>query len=437
MSMCACSSPNQISCSRTPLTGDNGSSCSGWACDFHSRTLYGKDLLLDTRREKRTAACQEIRESLQNMPEKMTLVTGAGVSIPAGMPNWVKLVSKMLGSALYATVHLREDCKNPKDSIDSELLKLYRELMKGNLQILSDVNTLESAEYIIKVLSEDRQVALSKALENNALQSIIRPMIEASEPAEVFLKKKTGKTDIPTDSDEKLRLARHTESTLAAAAYLMWHPQGFKRTMTYNYDTLLQEYLVKVFGLDEAELVTHVDKHTDKHTDKPSDIRQVFHLHGCIPRDANMSSATYGHRSKEIILSEDSYYEVEKTGSYNWFNSVQSYYLNYGPCVFVGFSGDDYNFRRILRQLGHDPLQHHYIVTTIDDVYKDIYKGICLLHRNKDGSQSVPVEEISRQARLLLDRVLKSKEDYWKDHGFTPIWVTIAEIPEILVSLLP
>ena len=123
---------------------------------------------------------------------------------------------------------------------------------------------------------------------------------------------------------------------------------------------------------------------------------------------------------------------MKKQGAYNWFNTIQSYYLNNSTCVFVGFSGDDYNFRRILRQLGHGNARGHYLVVMIDDLYKDIYKNTCQYFASSKSS-----DEIAHMAKLLLDRILESKDKYWREYRFYPIWVTIEDIPKALVSLLP
>lgn len=360
---------------------------------------------------------------MKSAPEKMTLVTGAGISIPAGLPNWYKLVSQMLGSALYA-----RNCRSGK-SLDENQLALYHAMMSGKLVILNGTNTLESAEYIAKVLQRERDIHDSKPLEIRILQSLIAPIIQAGKDATKFLAEHPVEESDPI---KLVKLATETNSSLAATAYLMQHPKGFRRAMTYNYDTLLQQYLTGVFGLPEAELVTHVEQITEK----PGATREVFHLHGCIPSEGSDRS-TYGTLSQDLILSEDSYYEVEKQGSYNWFNTIQSYYLNNSACVFVGFSGEDYNFRRILRQLGHQPQRKHYIVVTIDELYKDLYKSICQFHHDETGVLKKTPAEIAEQAKLLLKDILQTKESYWGGYGFTPIWVTVDDIPSVLVSMLP
>lgn len=411
-------------CTCTPMPNGNAI-CSGGACGYSGDKLLSEELLSQKRIDKRNKHCHAIREALKATPEKMTLVTGAGIGVSAGLPNWYNLISRMLGSALYAGT-----CASEQKALSSDRLVLYRAMMSGKLSILTRTNVLESAEYITKVLQMDRDIDESRPLETRVLQSLITPILRAGKDAASFLKEHSDKKSNPYE------LATQTGSSLAAAAYLMWRPDGFRRVMTYNYDTLLQQYLIGVFGLPEAELVTHVEQMTEK----PGATREVFHLHGCIPSvedgDENYQS-TYGSLSRELILSEDSYYEVEKQSAYNWFNTIQSYYLNNSSCVFVGFSGEDYNFRRILRQLGHQPRGQHYIVITIDDLYKDIYQSICLFYHDKSGALTKTPAEIAAQAQLLLNDIMETKEFYWSSYGFTPIWVTVEDIPTIMVSMLP
>lgn len=191
-----------------------------------------------------------------------------------------------------------------------------------------------------------------------------------------------------------------------------------------------------VFGFPPEKLVSHVDAFNSR---KPKATHHVFHLHGCIPRTDCSDTDTYGHLSNSLILSEDSYIGVEKYGAYNWFNSIQSYYLHYGSCLFVGFSGTDYNFRRILRQRGtkeeDQERKKHYMIVTIDDLYKDIYRNVCQYRKKTPAGFSAG--KVAADAKLLLNEVLTTREAYWKDFDFYPIWVSIAEIPEVLLSLLP
>lgn len=392
-------------CENTP---NHALNCGEHACDFYCKVFNGSDLLDDSLKERRIQRCTEIQDKLREDAQPLTLVTGSGISKPAGMPLWPQLVSRMLGMAFYA---------NPVPAFAGNAAhqELLLGIQRGEIPLLSHVNPLESAQYVAQAAN-----AVTKAPSsiNAILRSMIQPIIDGTTSGNQFRKDTVALSD----------LERAKKSSLAACAYLMKHENGFRRAMTYNYDTLLQEYMIDAFDFPSDKLLTLVDC---SHADNLTAERRVFHLHGCIPRTGIPDSNVYGHPSKEIILSEDSYLAVEKYGSYNWFNSVQSYYLNYGSCVFVGFSGTDYNFKRILHQRENVDEPAHYIIAAIDGQYQDIYQNVCKFRKQNNPAK------IAEEAKMLLHQVLCSQERYWKDFGFFPIWCSVSEIAELLLSLLP
>ena len=104
---------------------------------------------------------------------------------------------------------------------------------------------------------------------------------------------------------------------------------------------------------------------------------------------------------------------------------------------FVGFSADDYNFRRILRQLGDPNAQRanrpkHYLILTIDELVKDTWVSICRSHVPRGTTP----EDVRSDTLVLLQKILHMKENYWMRYGFYPIWVSINDIPQTLLSLL-
>lgn len=226
-------------------------------------------------------------------------------------------------------------------------------------------------------------------------------------------------------------------------ARLLASDNGIKKAINYNYDPLVQECLLDVFGVCKDDILTHPGK-WNKEDAVNSDTREIFHIHGFIKgeRHNDTSGRVYPDTSDDIILSENSYYKMEQTEVYDWANSVHSYFLNKYSCLFIGFSAEDYNFRRILRQLGTTNFTspkrpQHYMVMTINDLIEKTYKDVCRYYYNKRIDVSVDLTNDIKEASLLLIReILAFKEKYWKNYGITPIWTTIKEIPENLADLI-
>lgn len=355
--------------------------------------------------------------------KRAALVLGAGISISMDMPNWQGLVSQMSGSVFqYQDYMKKEDSAERKNLLDIE-----QRLISGGLRIFNNNNVLESGQYIAQALGS----AAKEKTGDELLAEVVSAIIERSKRPSQWLGEHPLSAEKPDD------LMKAGQNSLFAAAYVL--KNGFHHALTYNFDTLTQESLIEIFHVSPERIITHPGEWSEVLPHDAEDI-EIFHVHGCIPRRANLKSPSpaFPKESSQIILSEDSYYNTERYEAYNWQNSIQSYYLNRDSCVFVGFSAEDYNFRRILRQMGDvskskPKRPRHYLILTVDDIVRDVWKNVCL-SRLPEGTS---IEEIKTDSVLLLTRQLEMKEDYWKRYDFFPIWTTIPEIPEFLLSLLP
>ncbi len=347
---------------------------------------------------------EEIKKSIAQ--KRCALALGAGISIPCGMPTWPGLISKLMGYSLQA------------NEIDAQHDEITRGLIGKKIQILGGVNALESAEYVSNMLGR-KNPGRGDHFSETAIWNMICHMVdETTEP---------GKTTRP--------------NTMDAVAKLMAVEGGIRRAMTYNYDPLVQEHMMDAYRVDSHLIRTH-PMGWSQNRDHVDELREIYHVHGFIPGKRHLSRGLPGVypqvNRKELILTETSYYRTEQLEAYNWSSSIQAWFLNYYNCVFVGFSADDYNFRRILRQRpvkkNWKPEERHYLILTIDDWMKDIYRSICLA--KKEGNLPATLD-ISEETIYLLRNILQAREKYWRDRGFLPIWVTVKEIPTVLNSLIP
>lgn len=389
-------------------------------------------ILLKQRMDVREEFICEVRNSWSGKYKPM-LVLGAGVSKPAGLPGWQELVSAMFGYSLINVRHNPQ--KYGRSKLANDLMPLETEiidaLVEGKIQILSGNNVLETGQYVEEML--DGPCAESW-IRNEELKEILTRIIDRGESAMQALSRMSHGDSFCSLSTEKKAEFRKDwahQDTLQAVAYLLNADHGFKQAITYNYDTYVEEYMCEIYEVAN-KLIVHVDGWNPCQSDTAS--IEIFHVHGCVPtkyfRTKPDIMGNEPKESKRIILSEDSYYDVEDKEIYNWMNSVQSNAFNQSTCIFVGFSGEDYNFRRILRQLGkyqNANRPKHYMLVTIKETYESIYKSI----ENFRGNNA------ELYAKILLDRVLIAKEEYWGRFGFYPIWVTVEDIPDILLSLVP
>lgn len=367
------------------------------------------------------AHLDQIREALSR--DRATLVLGAGISISMGMPTWLELISQMAGYALQYSRYTAPGTHGDK----STALKLENELISGGLHLFKGVNVLESAQYIEETL---RRAAVGKPVQS-LIKSTLSSIIERSMALDDWTENR-WKADYP--KVDLTPLAAAQRYSLCAVAHLLSAENGFRRALTYNFDTLLQEYLIDLFHVSPDQIFTHPGEWSTYPGQDSKDAIQIFHVHGCIPRKKNQTppSSAFPKESDQIILTENSYYDTERFGTYNWQNSIQSYYLNRDSCVFVGFSADDYNFRRILKQTGKSRRNKHYLLLTIDDTARETWATICRCSLFSGTSE----DQVREQTLQLLQVQLDMKTLYWEQHGFYPIWVTVGDIPTYLLSLL-
>lgn len=382
------------------------------------------------------------------------LVLGAGISKPAEMPLWGPLISKTMGYAIqYDLVGNPQPRFCAKDTPEGKcLLDQSKNLIDGKLQLLGKINPLEAAEYVVQLFYDGASKGRTRRrLEETAVASMISRIVDASKtPQELLFR------DAPELMDEVSRGVGLPEAvagvgaaeiavrnTMFAVSYLLSAENGIRHAMTYNYDPLVQEHMLDLYGVKETNLITHPGQ-WNKDATEDTGIREVYHVHGFVPGQRHLNrrcDRVFPSSHGPLVLSEDSYYRIEREESYNWSSSIQSYFLNKYNCLFVGFSADDYNFRRILRQRGitdnADPPRPHYLILTIDDWVQNIYQDVCRANIGEDSTMSADdVEKLSQDSILLLQYALEARANYWQRFKINPIWVTKEDIPQLLTSLL-
>ncbi len=391
----------------------------------------------------RNQVLEQVRKSIR--ADNAALVFGAGVSKPAELPAWTGLISCMMGYAVQRDA-LKSDLHT--DAERDSLLRISELLIHSKLELLGNVNPLESAEYVVQFFGDENLHGLlaTDELRELAVKSMVKKLIDASLTPEQILKKIYALKSPPflkgvcTDLDAGVPTAQavmgiHPQiaslNTLFAASYLMARDtNGIRRAITYNYDPLIQEQLLTLYGLKPDAVFTHAGKWRGR---PATHARELFHVHGYISGTRHCEAGlenVYPTDSGRIILSEDSYYVLEREEAYNWSSSIQSTFLNRYHCIFVGFSAEDFNFRRILRQMGQRQRNDraHYLILSVDNLIKATNKAA---DEARTNGEVLSDEDIVP----LIDRLLHCREQYWVRFGIHPIFAIREEIPDILLSL--
>lgn len=377
--------------------------------------------------------------------DDLTWILGAGISVPAGLPQWDELLMNMWG--LLTEINKKgpkEEEKEQREVFERTYDKLMTQLYKepeykekylekyhGDMygragQYLKDVNVLEAAEYlwnIIKDQNADHGMA-------NANMLILKVLIKEA----LRIRMEKGKDTLP-DESRKEELKGKLENECVGIIAKILKQRGKGHAIVYNYDDLLEFCLEEIAGAEKKDVWIGCDNHRHPGT-QPI---HVYHPHGKICMFSNWEPK----ESDAIVLAESSYYSMESK-VYTWANSIQAKAFAEKTCVFVGFSGNDYNFRRIIKNCDKVKKRekgNHYIFIAVDSMV-DRFLGAAVKQKQDEG---VSMKDDALRAVLLdpafiFERVQMlnlcyAQTRYWGTYGIVPIWTTYRELPEMIKSL--
>lgn len=406
---------------------------------------------------------QKLFDKLKNTinDKNFNFILGAGVSMSLGYPGWGNVISQTIGNLLPQFLGSR----NGDEQISIELEELIGKVLKydsrlfgenkkivkgangGYSHIINGTDLLEAAEYIYNYIYEFVESG-SRDIKHGISERKLLTLIRRA----MF----TPETKLNKTLDEK-----YEKSTIRAVAQTVKGLYGSSKiqqdVITYNYDNLLEYCLINREGLDAGDI--NSISHTDKDKIPKDNKINIFHVHGKF-NVHNLEDA-----SENIILSESSYHSIEKQ-DYLWSHTVQANAMLNKTCLFVGFSAQDYNFRRIARNM--DSVENIYILFTVDELVKTVFGDIIKKKYNEDCIRKialgrylgttkmniaklcphdVPEKEFNRllkdilnkeeysYEKLLLTFLIYSHTKYWQNMNINPIWTTINELPGIINKL--
>lgn len=378
-----------------------------------------EDVLLDEIFVLNQENIEGLKKNLGNEKTSWAFCLGAGVSISCGLPDWSKLLA-MISGKLMNSYSKPLALKNKWLKIMSETIQKtpkndeFIDKLKGAAQgdatsIYRGMDLLELAEYIRTMVKEQLQTGDDEALIDEALCDYIRDCY-----------------NVQWESEDKIK--GYDNSTLYAVIEVM-KKRKIYRAITYNYDDLL-EISLKRDG-NKAESIVPGDQ---REFDEDDNIYKIYHCHGLVPVK-NPDGRKLVNSSK-IILTETSYYN-EESSSYSLSNVLQAYSMNYCNLLYIGFSGADYTFRRIVRGINRDENKiKHYIFFCIDDIINMIYEGTDKKQTREDFIRLLRERETEFDyERLMINQMVVSKTLYWEEKGMNVIWSTWEELPQVLMRL--
>lgn len=379
-----------------------------------------RDVLLKDFYEENNKRIEQMKKIIEN--GNLCFVLGAGVSQSKGFPNWQTLLAKMIGRLLY--LYTGKGIENESLSVQ----QLYQSAIKEEemkfidgcngkyVENLNGINLLETAEYLLNYhmdsLSHNNEM-IKRGVAEKQMASLVRTCLYDNQP----------------QNNDKL-------TTLDAVAHVIANRynehESRQDVITYNYDDLLENSLRLQLASENNDFIksiTYMD--SDKKLEEGK--INICHIHGKVSRTNN------DHDSEQLILSESSYHDIEST-VYKWIHTVQANAMINSTCLFIGFSAEDYNFRRIIRK--NEKTDQNYIFFAIDNFVNAIFRNII---QETQASSRNTKEDIYkdifsspdkfRYEKLMLTFLVESKMKYWEKQNIQPIWTTLEELPGIIMGL--
>ena len=397
-----------------------------------------KDILFSQVVKENHENLVELKEKLKRDHENWMMCLGAGVSISVGLPNWYKLLAKISARIFPPAGHgMRPG--SPKSKAYYEGVEEFYETLSDNkyskdfwnkladayegkyVNTFSGINVLEAAEYVRNSLYS----ALGEHPENggNARKRVDSQMN--------FLIQQACSIDIKVDKAN----VELQKTTLAAVANLMKSKkdQLIHNVITYNYDNLLETYLRNICDCPPEKVHSIIKK--DPLGDFGSDTEwNIYHVHGRIP----VVPYAGEEMSDNVMLTESDYYQEEQI-NYSWTNILQSYAILRANLIFIGFSGTDYNFRRIIKYVNQENSisQVRYIFFSVDDIVRAVFE-----REIKEGTDlKACIEGMDKGdskyafEKFFINYLIHAQTVYWEQHGLRVIWSSHEDIYRDLESI--
>jgi len=320
----------------------------------------------------------------------LTLVLGAGISAPYGLPEWNTLLQKLISNL--------SDTKTKQQSrgISYVISKIYTELFPGN--------SLITARYLNQTYSE--------LFPNSSLE------FERKVRDSLYENIKTNWNSQPVKEIINLCYGSH---------------RGIDSIITFNYDDIIEKAFENI--KQRADLEIPYKSIYDNAIKPQKDEISIYHVHGFLPRDKPLT-----FRNK-ITLSED-FYHQQYNNTYSWNNIIQINKYRDKTCLFIGLSFTDPNLRRLLdisnQQKGSEDSDFHYVIRKRYDREKTKNQIKQIIEKNQNIfddklKNKLSLQEVNDKLIQLIEN-FEEKDD--KSFGISTIWIdNFNEIENILKTI--
>lgn len=369
-----------------------------------------------------------LRKEIMN--HNVSWVLGAGLSVPAGLPQWDTLLMNMW--VLITEINNANGKRKNADAFEKQydylknelcmrpnykavyMSKFYSALKGSGAPYLKGLNVLEASEYLWNSIQEHTSLESSMG---NADMKGLKVLIREALLLGVDDGRQLERILHDENVQAKLKNRLENECISVIAQILKTNERG--NVITYNFEDLFEFCLEKNAGIDREDIWIGCDNHREP----GNQAFRVYHPHGKIQIFSNCEP----RESMKIVLTESSYYSMERE-VYNWANSIQAKEFAERSCVFVGFSGTDYNFRRIIKNCQEQKGEKcHYIFVGIDSLILKFLGNVDVENKLCDP------EYIYERMQML--NFCSAQTKYWKKYGIIPIWTTFQEMPGLLRNI--
>lgn len=398
-----------------------------------------KDILFSNVYKENQENLKYLKNKLNEKQKNWVLCLGAGVSISVGLPNWYELLAKISARILPPAGEKELPGMEKSEAYYKDVEEFYERLSPNNsfwdkladafdgeyVDAFASINVLEAAEYVHNYLNRSLEYSNNDEKMNGG---IFRKRVNFQMNR---LIQQACSIDLNVDAtNDELK-----KTTLAAVAKLMKSEKEelIHSAITYNYDNLLEAYLRNICGCDHKK-VHSIVKTDEVRGFENSEEWNIYHVHGRIPVVPYEGEGM----SESVILTESDYYQEEQI-NYSWTNILQSYAMLHSNLIFIGFSGTDYNFRRLIKYVNQENsiLQERYIFFSVDDIVKSVFKREnangkkleeCISNINADNSDCA-------FEKFFINYLIQAQTVYWEQHGLKVIWSSHEDLFTDLESL--
>ncbi|MCL1975687.1 MAG: SIR2 family protein [Firmicutes bacterium] len=335
-------------------------------------------------------------------------ILGAGVSYNINLPLWSGLLDTLLLQGIARDVF---DNEHDKKIVQKYPLE-YTEALKNASGAFSKINTLEAAEYVMIALEKNAYLEKLRQPKPSRPEISLNRRIAAAVKGALIYYRQTQK------EPENFTLLINLASFFA---------KGVKQVITYNYDDGLEKAALggsyNSFGMRDC--VYQVNSKTN-----------IYHVHGRLSIFNTVATAEADKDMDDgVILTERSYSKLEST-VYDNTNTCQAQILASNHCLFMGFSCQDYNFRRIVRNINpsHEfQLPFYYI---IEENRNHLQKTHIIFYPIDDLLNLFQNNTLSDVESTILNRLLKAQASYLVKYNIYPIFITHKDLNTVIEAIL-